>query len=120
MNIKDLKILRFQGNEQTESKERALTGLGYIPILFFVPLILPKKTKAGNFIANQGLSMLVLLIVVSILKSILNIIPVLRILTNIILTIALIAVWLGSVVRWFLYYQNDTQTELPYSLNIFK
>ena len=120
MNIHDFKIQKFQGREQTNGKERALTGLGYIPILFFLPLVLKPATRAGRHCANQGITMLALVILVAIVKSILNVVAIVRIFTNIALNIAQAALWVGSVARWYLYFQNDTQTELPYSLNLFK
>ena len=54
-------------------KNRTMAALGYI--VFFVPLIRCGDSKVARYCANQGLILLVLMILVSILFNIFAIVP---------------------------------------------
>ena len=54
-------------------QNRTMAALGYI--VFFVPLIKCRDSKVGRYCANQGLILLVLMVLVSILFNIFAVIP---------------------------------------------
>ena len=54
-------------------QNRTMAALGYI--VFFVPLIKCRDSKVGRYCANQGLILLVLMILVSILFNIFAVVP---------------------------------------------
>lgn len=54
-------------------QNRTMAALGYI--VFFIPLLKCGDSKLGRYCANQGLILLVLMVLVSILGRILSIIP---------------------------------------------
>ena len=60
-------------------------------ILFFMPLIVVPNSEEGKFHANQGLTLLLLGIAISIVSNILMIIPIIRILGWLIS-------WAGSII----------------------
>ena len=85
MNHANMNLRRFRPSEREDDNTRLLVGLGYVPILFFLPLIVRPDSKPGRHTANQGLSLLALTILLSIVKAILGVIPIVRVVTNIIL-----------------------------------
>lgn len=119
MNHVNMNLRRFRPSEREDDQTRLLVGLGYVPILFFLPLVARPDSKPGRHTANQGLSLLVLTILLSIVKAILGIISIVRIVTNIVLVAAIVIVWLFAILQTYVYYKNGTLCELPYSLRVF-
>lgn len=54
-------------------QNRTMAALGYI--VFFIPLLRCGDSKVGRYCANQGLILLVLMVLVSVLGRILSVIP---------------------------------------------
>lgn len=119
MNHANMNLRRFRPSEREDDNTRLLVGLGYVPILFFLPLIVRPDSKPGRHTANQGLSLLALTILLSIVKAILGVIPIVRVVTNIILIAAIVLVWAFAILQAYIYYKNGTLSELPYSLRVF-
>ena len=72
MNHANMNLRRFRPSEREDDNTRLLVGLGYVPILFFLPLIVRPDSKPGRHTANQGLSLLALTILLSIVKAIMD------------------------------------------------
>ena len=53
------------------------------------------------------------------MKAILGVIPIVRVVTNIILIAAIVLVWAFAILQAYVYYKNGTLSELPYSLRVF-
>lgn len=66
-------------NEYTQEeiqKDKIVCGLAYIPILFWLPLVAATKgSKYAKFHANNGLLLLIIGVVLSIVSGILGLIP---------------------------------------------
>ncbi len=119
MSHVNMNLRRFRPSEREDDNTRLLVGLGYVPLLFFLPLVARPDSKSGRHTANQGLSLLVLTLLLSVVKAILGIIPIVRIITNIVLVVAIVLVWAFAILQAYVYYKNGTLSELPYSLKVF-
>lgn len=78
--IADLNDINEEGefSEHEKNKFRVWAVLGYfLPILFFVPIVLDGNSKFCKFHANQQLVWLVICIILGIAASIIRIIPIL-------------------------------------------
>ena len=53
-------------------KNKALCAVAYFPVLFFVPLIACPSSRVGKFHANQGLTLLILSVGISVISSVLG------------------------------------------------
>ena len=78
---------------QTEvEKHKVLAIIAYfIPILFFLPICGDKNSTYCKFHSNQCLTWLVALVVLSIVRAIIARIPVLGVLLNVVISLALVA-----------------------------
>ena len=65
-----------------------------IPILFFVPFVTNKYSDYCKFHSNQCLAWMIGVIALNIIKSILAHIPVLGTILNLVITLAMLAVWI--------------------------
>lgn len=80
-------------------KNMIVAVLPYIlPILFFVPILVDKKSSFCRFHANQQLTWLITCIILGIIMFILGIIPVLGIIINAILGIGIFAVMIFYII----------------------
>lgn len=80
-------------NSPEVDKNKPLAIIAYIlPILFFLPILGDSNSTYCKFHANQSLTWLIVLVVLSVVRIILAFIPVLGILCNIIIWLAIIAV----------------------------
>jgi len=57
---------------QDIAQNKTMSGLAYIPILFFIPLVACPQSKYGRFHANQGLMLLILVAILAIIGNILR------------------------------------------------
>lgn len=119
MNPANMNLRRFRPSEREDDATRLLVGLGYVPILFFLPLVVRPDSKPGRHTANQGLSLLLLVLLLSVVKAVLGLIPIVRVVTNILLVAAIVLVWAFAILQAYVYYKNGTLCELPYSLRVF-
>lgn len=119
MSHANMNLRRFRPSEREDDNTRLLVGLGYVPLLFFLPLVARPESKPGRHTANQGLSLLALSLLLAVVKAILGMIPVVRIVTNILLIAANVLVWAFAILQAYVYYKNGTLSELPYSLKLF-
>ena len=79
-------------NQSEVDKNRPLAIIAYIlPILFFLPILGDKNSTYCKFHANQSLTWLIALVALSIARLILIFIPILGILCNIVIWLAIIA-----------------------------
>jgi len=56
---------------QDIAQNKTMSGLAYIPILFFLPLVACPQSKYGRFHANQGLMLLILVGILAVVGNIL-------------------------------------------------
>jgi len=75
------KIKKFLFNTKDETAyihpqdiadNKTISGLAYIPILFFLPLVTAQNSKYGRFHANQGLLLLILVAILAIIGNIIS------------------------------------------------
>lgn len=84
----------FDYNDVQQNKIAAVVPY-FIPVLFFLPLIMDKNSAFCKFHANQQLTWLIVTVVIEIAEKIIGIIPVIGWLANIIISIAILLVSLG-------------------------
>lgn len=74
--ILDTKDTTAQYSQEEINKDKVVCGLAYIPILFWLPLVAgTKNSKYCKFHANNGLMLLIIAVLISIVSTILGIIP---------------------------------------------
>ncbi|MBE5807843.1 MAG: hypothetical protein E7317_05835 [Clostridiales bacterium] len=93
-------------------ENRALAGLGYI--VFFIPLITCKGSKLGRYCANQGLILLILIVLVRVLFGVLGGIPFLGWLFRLAGGLAALALFVVGILCYVQLMTNDKVVELPY------
>ena len=93
-------------------KNKTMAALGYI--VFFIPLLTCKDSKLGRYCANQGLILLVLMILVSILGNILAVIPFLGWLFTLISGLVSFALFCVGIVCFAQMMTHENVVELPY------
>lgn len=93
-------------------KNRTMAALGYI--VFFIPLIKCRESKVGRYCANQGLILLVLMVLVSILFNIFAIIPFIGWLFTLVGGLVSFALFCVGVLCFAQMMTNDRVIELPY------
>lgn len=93
-------------------KNRTMAALGYI--VFFVPLIRCRDSKAARYCANQGLILLVLMILVSILFNIFAIVPLIGWLFRLMGALVSFALFCIGIVCFAMMMTDGKVTELPY------
>ena len=77
-------------NEQKQpfdTKTRLLCVLAYVPFLFFLPLVFASKNSRTKFHANQGLVLLIAIVVINLLIAVLDSFVTLPVAKNAIFTI---------------------------------
>jgi len=57
---------------QDIAQNKTMSGLAYIPILFFLPLVACPQSQYGKFHANQGLMLLILVAILAIIGNVLS------------------------------------------------
>lgn len=106
-------VTKDTANEYDKSEIEAnkiICMLAYIPILFFLPLVLcPKNSKYARFHANQGLLLLILSVVINIVGILLLFIPVL----GLVLMPLLELVILGAIAYGIVFTVLGQVRELP-------
>jgi len=93
-------------------KNKTMAALGYI--VFFVPLLMCKDSKAGRYCANQGLILLVLMVLVSILGSIFAAIPLIGWLFTIAANLVSFALFCVGIVCFAQMMTHENAVELPF------
>ncbi len=93
-------------------QNRTMAALGYI--VFFIPLIKCRDSKLGKYCANQGLILLALIVLVTILFNILGMIPLIGWLFKVIGGIISLALFCVGILCFAQLMTNDRVIELPY------
>lgn len=93
-------------------KNRTMAALGYI--VFFIPLIKCGDSKVGKYCANQGLILLVLIVLVSILFNIFAIVPLIGWLFQLVGGLVSFALFCVGVLCFAQMMTNNRVIELPY------
>ena len=93
-------------------QNRTMAALGYI--VFFVPLIKCRDSKVGRYCANQGLILLVLMILVSILFNIFAVVPFIGWLFTLLGGLASFALFLIGLMCFVMMMTDGRVTDLPY------
>lgn len=93
-------------------KNRTMAALGYI--VFFIPLIKCEDSKVGRYCANQGLILLVLIVLVSVLFNIFAIIPFIGWLFQLVGGLVSFALFCVGVLCFAQMMTNGRVIELPY------
>ena len=94
------------------SKNKTMAALGYI--VFFVPLLMCRNSKVGKYCANQGLILLVLMVLVSILGNIFAAIPFIGWLFTIAANLVSFALFCVGIVCFAQMMTHENVVELPY------
>lgn len=84
----------FNGNDVQQNKVSAVIPY-FIPILFFLPLIMDKNSDFCKFHANQQFTWFIVTVVIEIIQKIIGIIPVIGWIANALISIAVILISLG-------------------------
>lgn len=101
--------------ESSDSSNKIIFVLSYLGILFFLPLVVCPNSSVGKFHANQGLLLLILSIVGSILFSIIAaVVPFLYFL-SVLFSLAVLALAVYGMVNAY----NEKQIPLPVIGNLF-
>ena len=100
----------FSSEDIKENKLKA--GLGYL--VFFLPLILCKDSKLGKHCANQGLLLLIVNVLVTILFGIFSGLPLLGWLIRLVGNLVRFALLLVALVCFLQLTTNDRVVEIPY------
>ena len=87
--------------------------LAYIPILFFLPLAVVPTSEEGKFHANQGLTLLLACIAVSIVSNVLLLIPIIRILGGLLSVVGGAACLVLAIIG-IINAANGEQKKLPF------
>ena len=93
-------------------KNRTLAALGYL--VFFVPLICCRESKLGRYCANQGLLLMIVQVLLSILFNILGGIPLLGWVFVLAGRLAALAVLVVALLCMAQLMTNNRVIELPY------
>ena len=93
-------------------KNKTMAALGYL--VFFIPLIQCKNSKLGKYCANQGLILLVLMVLVSILGKILSAIPFIGWLFTLAAGLAGFALLCVGILCFVQLMTNNNVVELPF------
>ena len=109
--ILDTKETTSEYSQEEINKDKVVCGLAYIPILFWLPLVAgTKNSKYCKFHANNGLMLLIIAIVISIVSTILGIIPFVGAILGTILGLAELALLIFGMVFTF----QGKVKELPF------
>lgn len=84
----------FNYNDVQQNKISAVIPY-FIPILFFLPLIMDKNSDFCKFHANQQLTWLIVTVVIEIIQKIIGIIPIIGWLANLLISIAVLLISVG-------------------------
>lgn len=105
----------FDASDLRENQVKG--GIGYVPVLFFLPLILCPNSKYGRFCANQGLIAVAVLVVVEvafwILNALLGWVPLIGGLVEVVRWLIQAAVWLLALYYAYLACSKGDARELP-------
>ena len=93
-------------------KNKTMAALGYI--VFFIPLLTCKDSKVGRYCANQGLILLVLMVLVSILGKIFAAIPLIGWLFTIAASLVSFALFCVGIICFAQMMTHENVIELPY------
>lgn len=94
------------------AKNKTMAALGYIA--FFVPLLTCQDSKVGRYCANQGLILLVLMVLASILGSIFSAIPFVGWLFSLAASLVSFALFCVGIVCFAQMMTHENVVELPY------
>lgn len=108
LNTKDTTD-KYDKNEIEANKIKC--AISYIPILFFLPLIIcPKGSKYAKFHANQSLLLLIICVVLNIIGAVIGLIPILGTIIQIIFNLVV----LGGIVFGIVFTAQGKVKELPF------
>lgn len=82
-------------------KNKAISGIAYLGILFFLPLVICPDSKYGKFHANQALVLLITGIVASIVGTILAFIPYIGWIFQLLLSLGVLALVIIGLINGF-------------------
>ena len=94
------------------AQNKTMAALGYI--VFFIPLLKCRDSKVGRYCANQGLILLVLMVLVSVLGNIFSMIPFIGWLFTLAASLVSFALFCVGIVCFAQMMTNDNVVELPY------
>lgn len=93
-------------------KNKTMAALGYL--VFFIPLIQCKNSKLGRYCANQGLILLVLIILVNVFFGIFTVVPFIGWLFRLIGSLIGFALLCVGLICFIQMMTNERVIELPY------
>ena len=93
-------------------QNRMLAAAGYV--VFFVPLIACRDSKLGRYCANQGLILLVLMVLACLLGGALGVIPFLGWIFRLAGRLAALALFIIGILCYMQLITNDRVIELPW------
>lgn len=109
--ILDTKDTTNEYTKEEIEKNKVVCGLAYIPILFWLPLVAGTKgSKYCKFHSNNGLLILILDVIISIVGGILGLIPIVGLLTSSVLGLIVVAYIVFGMVFTF----QGKVRELPF------
>lgn len=94
------------------AQNKTMAALGYI--VFFIPLLKCADSKVGRYCANQGLILLVLMILASILGRIFSIVPFIGWLFTLAGSLVSFALFVVGLVCFAQMMTHENVVELPY------
>lgn len=94
------------------AKNRTMAALGYI--VFFIPLMKCKDSQLGKYCANQGLILLVLIVLLNILGNIFGIVPFIGWIFQLAGALAGFALFCIGLMCFVQVMTNDRVIELPF------
>ncbi len=94
------------------AQNKTMAALGYI--VFFIPLLRCKDSKVGKYCANQGLILLVLMVLVSILGKILSMIPFIGWLFTLAASLVSFALFVVGIICFAQMMTHENPVELPF------
>lgn len=93
-------------------KNCTMAALGYI--VFFLPLLKCGESKVGRYCANQGLILLILMVLVSVLGRIMSVIPFVGWLFTLLSGLAGLALFCVGLICFAQMMTNKNVVELPF------
>jgi len=94
------------------AQNKTMAALGYI--VFFIPLLKCADSKLGRYCANQGLILLVLMVLASILGRIFSIVPFIGWLFTLAGSLVSFALFVVGLICFAQMMTNENAVELPF------
>lgn len=120
MNIPDLPLRKTPVGSAEMKEDGLIAALGYLLVLFFLPVVMRPNSKLGKSCANQGLTLLAIFVAFSLIQLIFRWIPIIGFITNALCALVMVVDVAFAIYAFYSLYANKTAIELPYSLNVFR